>query len=236
MKEKIEMKKLLFILCMFAMSGIFASNRVTVLGNHVQTFSKYGVKSQTFYQKNAFTDAELDKFCYAISRSKLFISAGYSTSLNSFFASAKGKATMDKFLDNGGVFYLWIPSWTWVKNAPKELYKYFAGKNIALPAGYGGAGAKKFFQCKITDEFTNSWATSPNASYPLTSAGCNNLKPAKGWKTILTADNGKPVCMIFTVPEGKGTIIVNYSAMLFDKKAAPFFENLVKFACFSGKK
>ncbi|MBE6368049.1 MAG: hypothetical protein E7052_09120 [Lentisphaerae bacterium] len=219
------LKKFAFALSMLMMLSVFAAPEVTIMGQVQHHFKPYGLKVNAFYFKKNTSAAEYAKLVKSIAQSKLVVCAEGATVLNKIFSNKEVKAALDKFFEQGGTFYLWIPSWSWVNSRPLRMYGYFNYLKVQLPVGYA---KNKNPQCKITDGFANSWVTAPNKEFDLTANGSNN-RPLKGsWQVVFAADNGNPVGFLQEKVRGNGRVFVNYSAMLHNKKAAPFIANLVK--------
>lgn len=213
---------------MMASAALFAAPQITVIGQVKHSFSTHGLQVNAFHFKKDFSDANAGQLVKSIKNSKLVVAAESATILNAVFSSNQVKNALTEFFKNGGTFYLWVPSWSWMNSRPLRIYGYFNYCKVILPVGYKGFGKGKTVVCKVADDFAAQLKLP--AGLELRTPGANN-RPLRGnWKTVLTAPDGSAAGIMQEEVFGKGSVFVSYLPLLHDRKADKFIACLVKYA------
>ena len=223
------MKKVFTAIFLLAAVSMFAAPQVTVIGKIKHSFSSNGLEVNAFHFKSELTAEQTAALIKSIQQSKLVVLAETQQVNEIVFSNSQIKNALTEFFKNGGTFYLWVPSWSWMNKPSKRMYGYFNYYKIYLPLGYKGFGKGKTVEAAVSKS-APEWVTSPGADFKFITAGANN-RPLRGeWQILAAAPDGSAVVLMHEKVHGNGRVIVSYVPMLFDKKAAPFIDNLVKYA------
>ena len=223
------MKKFFALLLLLAAASVFAAPEVTVIGKIRYSFSSNGLAVNAFYFKGELTEQQTAALNKSIKQSKLVVLADTRAVADMLFSNTQIKNTLTEFFKNGGTFFVWVPSWSWMNNYPRRMYGYFNYYKVYLPMGYKGFGKGKTVEAAVNAN-APTWVSSPNKDFKLITAGANN-RPLRGnWQILAAAPDGSAVLLMHENLCGNGRVIVSYTPVLFDKKAAPFIDNMVKHA------
>ena len=223
------MKKFFASILLLAAVGAFAAPQVTVIGKIRHAFSSNGLEVNAFHFKSELTDQQTAVLNKSIKQSKLVVLADTRQVADMLFSNTSVKNTLTEFFKNGGTFYLWVPSWSWMNNSPKRMYGYFNYYKVYLPMGYKGFGKGKTVEAAVSAN-APAWVSTPNKDFKFITAGANN-RPLRGeWQILAAAPDGSAVVLMCEKVHANGRVIVSYVPMLFDKKSAPFIDNMVRYA------